>query len=123
LRWRSGGSCDGDHVQAVEEVLAEAALLHGAPQVDVRRRHDAHVHLDHVDAAQAHELAVLQHAQQLRLGLERDVADLVEEERALVGQLEQALLRVDGAREGALHVPEEVRLQQVVRQAARSSRR
>ena len=37
-----------------------------------------------------------------------DVADLVEEQRALVRQLEQALLGVDRAGEGALHVAEEV---------------
>ena len=69
-------------------------------------------------AAEAHELALLHHAQQLGLGLQRDVADLVEEQRALVRQLEEALLGVDGAGEGALHVAEEVRLQQVVGQAA-----
>ena len=120
LRWRRGGSWIGDDVQAVVEVLAEAALLDRAAQVDVGGGHDAHVHLDRVHAAQAHELALLHDAQQLGLGLEGDVADLVEEERALVGQLEEALLGVDGAGEGALHVAEEVRLQEVVGQAARS---
>ena len=38
------------------------------------------------------ELALLQHAQDLRLGHRREVGDLVEEERAAVGQLEAALL-------------------------------
>ena len=71
-----------------------------------------------LDAAEPHELALLDHAQQLGLGLERDVADLVEEDRALVGELEQALLRVDRAGERALHVAEQVRLEQVRRQVA-----
>ena len=46
-------------------------------------------------AADALELALLQHAQQLRLRLERQLADLVEEQRAAVGELEApaALLR------------------------------
>ncbi len=78
--------------------------------------HDAHVHLHRVRAAQAHELALLHDAQQLGLGLQGDVADLVEEQRALVRQLEEALLRIHGAGEGALHVAEEVRLQEVVRE-------
>ena len=38
--------------------------------------------------ADALELALLEHAQQLGLQLERDLADLVEEERAAVGELE-----------------------------------
>ena len=110
---------DRDDVQPVEEVLAEASLLDGAPQVDVGGRHDPDVHLDGLDAAEPHELALLHHAQELGLGLEGDVADLVEEQRALVRQLEEALLGVDRPGEGALHVAEEVRLEQVVGQAAR----
>ena len=47
---------------------------------------------------------------------ERDVADLVEKQRAAVGDLEQALLVGDGAGEGALDVAEEFALQQVLRQ-------
>ena len=45
-------------------------------------------------AAEPLELLLLQHAEQLGLQLQRDVADLVEEQRPLVGQLEAAdLLR------------------------------
>ena len=43
---------------------------------------------------------------------ERDVADLVEEQRPLVGQLEAADLLGDGAGEGALLVAEQLALQQ-----------
>ena len=39
---------------------------------------------------EAFELAGLQHAQQLRLAGEREVADLVEEQRAAVGRFEAA---------------------------------
>ena len=48
------------------------------------------------------DLALLQHAQELGLEVERQVADLVEEERAAVGQLEQAGPVARGAGEGAL---------------------
>jgi hypothetical protein len=44
--------------------------------------------------------------------LQRELADLVEEDRALVGGLELADLVVDGAGEGALDVAEELRLDQ-----------
>ena len=49
-------------------------------------------------AADALELAVLDHAQELGLQLERQLADLVEEERAAVGELEAALALGHGAR-------------------------
>ena len=43
-------------------------------------------------AAQALELPLLQHAQQLHLGGQAQLAHLVQEEGAAVGQLEAALL-------------------------------
>ena len=98
LRSRSGGSWTVMTCEAVVEVLAEAPLLHHLAEVHVGGGDDPHVHLDVLDAAQPHELPLLHDAQQLRLGLERDVADLVEEDAALVGQLEEALLRVDARR-------------------------
>ena len=118
LRSRSGRQLHGDDVEAVEQVLAELAFVHHVAQIDVGRGDDPDVDLDRLDAAKAHELALLDDAQQLGLRLERDVADLVEEDRPLVGELEQPLLRVDGAGESALDVAEQVRLEQVGRQVA-----
>ena len=109
---------DRDDVQPVEQILAEPPVLHHLPQVDVGRGDDADVDLDRLHAAEAHELALLDHAQQLGLRLERDVADLVEEDAALVGEVEQPLLRVDGAGERALDVAEQRRLEQIGRQVA-----
>ena len=67
-------------------------------------------------AAEALELALLQHAQQLHLRAEVDVADLVEEERAALGHLEAPLLAGVGAGERALLVAEQLRLDQRVGQ-------
>ena len=78
----------------------------------MRGRHQPHVHLDRLRAAEALELLLLQHAQQLGLQLRGDVADLVEEQRPLVRQLEAADLLADGAGEGALLVAEQLALQQ-----------
>ena len=49
------------------------------------------------------------HAQEHDLGLGREFADLVEEERAAVGQLEATLASLQRSREGALLVAEELR--------------
>ena len=72
-------------------------------------------------AAEPLELALLQHAQQLDLRRQVDVADLVEEQRAALGQLEAALLARLGAGERALLVAEQLRLDQACRAAPRSS--
>ena len=56
------------------------------------------------------------HAQQLGLHLQADVADLVEEQRAAVGQLEAADLVAVGAGERALDVAEQLAFQQARRQ-------
>ena len=69
-------------------------------------------------AAEPLELALLQHAQQLHLGGELDVADLVEKQRAAFGELEAPLLARVGAGERPLLVAEELRLDQRVRQRA-----
>src|SRR6185295_9809362 len=63
-------------------------------------------------AAESLEFLFLQHAEQLRLQLERNVADLVEKERALVGQLEAARFLCDRPGEGASLMTEQFALQQ-----------
>ena len=59
-------------------------------------------------SADAAEFAGVEHAQQLRLGGERQLADLVEEQRAAVGDLEQPELASDAAGEGAALVAEQL---------------
>ena len=103
---------DWEHVQAIIEVVAKLAVGDHLRQVAVRRRHQAHVHPDRSRAPQALELLLLQHAEELRLQLRWDVADLVEEERPLVGQLEAANFLRDGAGEGAFLVAEQLALDQ-----------
>ena len=69
-------------------------------------------------ADRAH-LALLQHAQQLHLERRRQLADLVEEQRAAVGRPEEAgLALVVGAGEGALLVAEQLALEQRLGQRA-----
>ena len=69
-------------------------------------------------AADALELAVLEHAQQLRLQVDVELADLVEEDGAAVRLLEAAVMLSDGAGERALLVAEQRRLDQLLRDRA-----
>src|SRR4029077_12822711 len=96
----------------VVEVAAEAAIGHNPGQVAVRGRHEAHVHLDGPGAAQAFELLLLEHAEQLGLQLRGDVADLVEEQGPPVRQLESPDFLADGPGEGAFLVAKQLALQQ-----------
>ena len=89
-RSRSGGFDDREHVQPVVEVAAELLVGDHRDEVAVRRRHQPDVDANRPGAAEALELLLLQHAQQLGLQLQRNVADLVEEQRAAVRQLEAA---------------------------------
>ena len=65
-----------------------------------------------------HELAVLQYAQNLALRVHAHGADLVEEERAPVGNFEQPLLRRNRARKGAFDMPEQRGFEQVGRRGS-----
>ena len=78
------------HLEAVVEVLAEAPLGDLLLEVAVGGRDQAEVDLDQLAAADAHDLPLLEHAQELDLQLGVELADLVEEERAAVRQLELA---------------------------------
>ena len=84
-RSRSGGSDDLHHLDAVVEVLAERAARRPSPRGrGGSRRPRARRRVMRPRAADALELAVLQEAQELALQRQRQLADLVEEERAAV---------------------------------------
>ena len=103
---RAGGSRGPARKRALLDFLLEDA---------VRGADDAHVDLLRRRRADGANLALLQDAQQLGLQGERHLADLVEEQRAAVGDLEEALLVVVGAGERALLVAEQLALEQVLR--------
>ena len=63
---------------------------------------------DEAVAAQAAELHLLQHAQQLDLGKEAEVADFIEEEGAVAGLLEVAFAGADRSGKCALLVAEQL---------------
>src|SRR4029077_20841731 len=75
-------------------------------------RHNAYVHPNRLAAAQSLELLFLQDAEEFRLQLQRQIADFVEEERALVRQLESPFGLRKRSCERASFVAEELTLEQ-----------
>ena len=102
-----------DDVEPVIEILAEAAggdlvgeaAVGGGDDADVDGLGDA--------AADALDLAGLERAEQFDLGVERQLADLVEEDGRAVGILEAADMAVEGAGEGALLMAEQDRFDEI----------
>src|SRR5690606_21334783 len=99
-----------EHVEAVIQVGAEPALRDLRREIAVRRRDDANVHLQRRVGADALDLAFLQRAQELGLRAERQLADLVEEQRAAIGELELTGTVRDRTGERAAHVAEQLAL-------------
>jgi hypothetical protein len=74
----------------------------------VRRADDAGVNGDRLAAADPLDRPLLQEAQQLHLERERDIAHLVEEERAAMRELDLSFSGFDGPREGSLFGAEQL---------------
>src|SRR3990172_1937440 len=113
---RGGGHGRGAGGERVVEVLRERAPRRAPREVAMRRRDEAHVDLDRLLAAQALEAPLLEDAEELHLHGRGDLAHLVEEEGAPVRQLEPADLPPHRAGEGAALVPEQLALEEPLRQ-------
>jgi hypothetical protein len=99
-----GRQGQGGHIEPVIEVLAEGAFPEAGGQVAVGGGDDAHVHPAGAGGAQRFDLLFLQHPQQFGLQPHRQIADLVEQDRAADGFLEKALFILGGIGEGPLAV-------------------
>ena len=96
-----------DDVQAVEEVLSKAACPQILFEPTIRGGDDANVRVPFLRFPHALVGAVVQESQQPGLGLQREIADLVEEEQAPLRLLNLPFRIADGARERPLLVPEQ----------------
>ena len=115
---------DVDDVETVEQILAERPLLDHVAQVAVGR--GDHADVDDASAAigaDLLQLAGLEESQQQALHPQRHLADFVEEDRAHVGSFELSWLVAIGAGEAALHVTEQLGLEQCLGQASAVDRR
>src|SRR6185295_4799609 len=103
---------DRKYVEPVIQVRAETLFTNQLRQVEIRCCDDSDIHLNGSRAAQALELLFLQDAEQLGLQLEWQVADLIQEQRALIRQLESAGGLGERSREGAALVTEQLAFEQ-----------
>ena len=109
-----GRQVDRHDLQAEVQVVAELAGRDQLFQGAVGGRDEPHVDLDRLVVADARDLLLLQHAEQLDLRAHRHVADFVEEQRAAVGVLERADPIGVGVGKGPLHVAEQLALDEVL---------
>ena len=84
---------DRKHIETVEEIASESSADDVVREPAIRRRDDAHVHGRRAGAAEPFELAALEHAQELGLQLEGQLADFVEKDGSALRQFEAARLR------------------------------
>src|SRR5574338_531275 len=102
---------DAHDVHAVEEIRAESSG--GDVLLEIARRRGDHAYVDAAGrvVADATHLTLLQRTQELHLERLGQFAQLVEEERAAVGLLEQSGAIVGRAGEGTPDVPEQLTLE------------
>src|SRR4051812_42817336 len=89
-RWES----QRHDAQTIIEILTEVAGLHLSLKSLIGCCDEANIHRDLSGAAQAAKRLGLEHFEQLGLQLRGEVADLIEEDGAVIGDLEQPLLAV-----------------------------
>ena len=106
------GYVDGKDVQSIVEILAETPSLDFFFESAIGGGDDANVGSACLGLADPLELTLLQNAEKLALHLEWNLGDLVEEQRALIGELEPADTVLDRPGERTLHMTEELTLEQ-----------
>ncbi|EDT38258.1 hypothetical protein BamMEX5DRAFT_5957 [Burkholderia ambifaria MEX-5] len=102
-------------VEPVVQILAEVARAHRGFEIHVGRRDEPHVDLHGLARADRRHLALLQHAQQLDLRGQRQVAHFIEKQRAAIRGFEPARLAVDRAGERTALVAEQLAFDQCFR--------
>src|SRR6187397_2128708 len=101
---------DRKNVEPVVQVPAERASVHFLREVAVGGGDDQNVYSRRPRAAETLELSLLQYPKKVRLQFERQLANLVQEQGATIGQLEPPGLRRVRAGEGAAFAPEQLTL-------------
>ena len=110
-----GRQMEGHDGEPAVQVLAEALLPHGGLQVLVGRRDDRDVHHLVPRRAEPAHGPLVEGGEELGLERNRHEADLVEEQHAAVGRLEEARLGLLGIGEGAALEAEQLALEHRLR--------
>src|SRR6266404_821825 len=110
-----GWDADGEYVEPIVQIAAEFPVFDHFSQVAVGSSYQAHVNLLGPSASQAFKLPSLQSAEQLGLDLDGNISNLVEKQRALIGELKPSNLLRNRPGKGPLLVSKEFTLQQAGR--------
>src|ERR1700677_773054 len=102
-----GGDLDGENIQAIVQVAAKLLVQYHSFQVAMGGGHNAHIYLLRPRASQALKFPLLQDTEELWLQLERDIANLIQEQRALMFHLKPTDLLSDRAGERSPFMAEE----------------
>ena len=103
---------DHERAEPKIQVLAERARVDRGAQVAIGRGHHSGVDFDVALRANPPDFALLERSQELRLHGRGNLADFVQEQRAVPCHFEQTRLVSHGTGERAAHVAEELGLQQ-----------
>ena len=103
---------DVHRVDAIVQILAETSFAHQLFQVHIGGADEPDIHRDGVGATHPHNTSVLNDPQQLRLQVQRNIANFIEEERSAVGLLKLAHMVRVRICESALDVAEQFALKQ-----------
>src|SRR6266496_16615 len=95
-----GGELEVQDVQPVEEIRAEAAARDFGREVAIGAGDDPHVHRHRPGPADGPDVLLLDDPEELDLQRERELADLVQEQRAVVGHHEEPGVGLHRRREG-----------------------
>ena len=109
-----------ERVDAEVQVFAEFVVLDHLAQVAIGRADHAHIDAERLRVADAADFARFQEAQQLHLDVLVQLADFIEEQRAAVGDFEEALVIAVGPGERALAMAEQLAFDQVLATGRRS---
>jgi hypothetical protein len=106
-----------DHIEAIVEILAEAAFRDFTLQVAVRGSNDLDVDWDGVEGTHRANLALLQHAQKFGLEIKWQFANFVKKHDTAVGGAEDAEGTSGGTCKCAFLIPEQLTLGEAWRQS------
>src|SRR5216684_4236411 len=103
---------NGEDAQAVVEVFSELPIENHVTQIVISGRYQPHVGATGLVVADWLELTFLKHPEQFGLHLRREIAYLVKEQSAAVGELKASHAILERPAETSLNVPKELALKQ-----------
>src|SRR5262245_17868965 len=97
----------------MQQILPNLPCLDELIDVPIRRHQNTDINLEAPHASHTPHLATVQHLQELALHLGRHVSELIEKERAAIGELEQARLVLHRAGKGAPFMTKQLTLEEL----------